>query len=155
LFNFKLNLIISGNQSDLYEMLDSYGLRDNSLINFNVKHDEVGGIMSKSDVLVIPRPSLKMTEYAFPSKLTEYLATGIATIVTDVGPVEELLSGKDCCLIVKHLRIRESLRDALIKVNSIGSDSRLNLGFRGRKFVNDNLTWDVLGRKINDNLSKL
>jgi len=155
IFDFKLNLIISGNQEDFYKMLDFYGLRDDSLINFNVKHDLVGGIMSKSDVLVIPRPSLKMTEYAFPSKLTEYLATGIVTIVTNVGPVDELFVDNDHCLVVDHLNIRESLRDALIKANSIGEKRRMEIGQRGRDFVGDNLTWDVLGKKINDSFSKL
>jgi len=153
--DFKLNLIISGNEDDFYKLLNTYDLRDVSLVNFNVKHSLVGKIISQSNILVIPRPSLKMTEYAFPSKLTEYLSTGIVTVVTNVGPVEELLRGRDCCFIIDHKDIRKELENIIIKLNSLGTEGRKRIGANGRYFVRNNLTWDVLGKKINESFFKL
>lgn len=155
IFDFKLNLIISGREEDFYKVIDQYNLRDKAEVQFNVSHDLVGPIMARSDVLIITRPSLKMTEYAFPSKLTEYLATGITTIVTKVGPVAELFSDESHCLIINHETAKADLKEALIKLQQLNSDDRKAIGLRGREFVSQNLTWDILGKKINQAFDQL
>lgn len=154
-FKFRLNLVISGDQKELIQKLKNYGLYDDADLAFDVKHDNVAKIINKSDVLVIPRPSIKVTEYAYPSKLTEYLATGIPLIITNVGPVDEILQDGINSIILDKTNIAEGLKVALIRFYKMNEDQRMTIGRAGIDLVKSELTWDILGRKINKILENI
>lgn len=159
IFPFRLNMVISGSDKDFDQIKKT--LADNDLLSltslhFNVDHDKVDEIINQSDVLVLPRPAgIKMTEYAYPSKLPEYLATGLVTITTDVGPVSELFKNAQSCLVISTDNIEQNLVNALRQVFAMSLDKRQEIGRKGREFVQNNLTWDILGKKINQSLAKL
>lgn len=155
LFDFRLNLVVSSGTLEIKDILKNYGLLDKADLNFKIDHDKVNEIIAKSSVLVVPRPSLKMTEYAYPSKLPNDLLTGIATITTKVGPVKDLFAPADCCIVIEADNIAKNLEQALIKVYSMSKEARQALGERAIDFVKNNLTWDILGQDINKYLEEV
>jgi len=156
LFPLKLNLVVSGKESKIKKIIHKYNLGNEVNLNCNIRHNNVNYIINNSDVLVIPRPgNIKITEYAYPSKLPEYLATGIVTIITDVGPVKELLNNSNSCIIINTNNIIEDLEKSLEKVYNMDYKSRKIIGKSAIKFVNNSLTWNILGKKINKHLREL
>lgn len=148
-FKFRLNLIISGNRDELIFKLKQCKLYDDTDLIFDVRHSDVASTINKSDVLVIPRPSIKVTEYAYPSKLTEYLATGIPLIITNVGPVDEILQDGISSIIADKEDIAGGLERALVRFYNMNENQRTAIGRAGIDLVKSELTWDILGRKIN------
>lgn len=155
LFDFRLNFILSSGTTHIEGMLKERGLLENADLHFKVPHDQVGQIITQSSVLVVPRPSLKMTEYAYPSKLPSDLLTGIPTITTNVGPIEQLFKPADCCVVIETDDIAKNLEQALVKVQAMSSHDRQVLGDRAVAFVQTTLSWDILGKDINKYLTNL
>lgn len=152
LFLFRLNLILSNGENEIKERLDKLNLLDITEINFKISHSEVPNKIARSSVLVVARPSLLMTEYAYPSKLPEYLATGIPVITTDVGPIPFLFKGENCIIIIPSQNIKIELINKLVELQSMSEQERLGIGQRGRDFVEKKLTWNKLGQIINESL---
>lgn len=156
LFPFRLNLIISGDEKEVRNIISQYGLDENINLSCNIDHHKVDNIINNSDVLVLVRPGgIKMTEYAYPAKLPEYLATGIVNIITNVGPVEELLKNTGTCIIIGTDNIISDLETNLWNVFKMSHHDRQIIGQTARNFVSHNLTWDILGEKINKYLGEL
>jgi glycosyltransferase involved in cell wall biosynthesis len=153
---FRLRLVLSGDQKKAEAMIDQAGLLSIADMYYNVPHTEVNAILAHSDVLVIARPRVKMTQYAYPSKLPEYLATGIPTILTAVGPVSELFTASDTFVkIIPAESIGQNLYQALCDIADLSSGERYEMGQRAREFVSQNLTWEHQGVLINNYLTKL
>jgi glycosyltransferase involved in cell wall biosynthesis len=149
LFDFRLNFVLSSGTTHIEDMLREHGLLEKADLHFKVPHEQVNKIITKSSVLVVPRPSLKMTEYAYPSKLPSDLLTGIPTITTNVGPIEQLFKPADCCIVIETDNIAKNLEQALIRVHSMSKKDRHDLGQRAIDFVQNTLSWDILGQDIN------
>lgn len=154
-FDFRLMLILSNDREIIEKRLQELDLLSITDIYFRVPHVEVNSKIAQADVLIIPRPSIPVTEYAYPSKLPEYLLTQVPVIITDVGPVRELLSGRNVSVIIPSSDIARNLADELIKLKGMSSEERKLLGQRARAFVEAELTWDILGLKINAVIEKL
>ena len=58
-------------------------------IKGRVAATEVPAILKKAYLLVSSQPNTKRAEGGFPTKLGEYMATGIPTILTDVGEISQ------------------------------------------------------------------
>lgn len=156
IFPFRLNLVLSGEkETEVKEKLISHDLIDEANLNLDVAHSLVNDIINKSDVLVIPRPSISVTEYAFPSKLPEYLATGIPIIISAVGPVNYMFQDNSCCIIVKTDDVENNLKQALTDFSHLSLAERKNIGLNAFQYANNNLTWEVIGKKINKDLTNL
>jgi len=154
--NFRLNLVLSGDKEKVERLIDAKGLRSMTDMYYNVPHDQVNTLLARSDVLVIARPSVKMTEYAYPSKLPEYLATAIPTILTVVGPVSELFKSTD--LFVKLIPVEDitmHLKESIKQIAKLSTEERRVMGLAARHFIETNLTWEHQGRLINQYLSQL
>ena len=88
-------------------------------------------------------------EYFFPSKLLEYLATGVPVISTCPGHVAEEFG---------HLAylLREETPEALTRairgVAALDPGDRAELGRRARKYMAAHKTWDAQVRRILDYL---
>ena len=154
-FDFKLNLVLSGEIDYVFKKLKKINIFEDSIINCNVSHEEVYDIILVSDVLIIPRPKIKMTEYAFPSKFPEYLLTGVPVIVTDVGPIKNVVRGQKICFIVDTDDIVKNIEKALLKFKGLSVDERERMGKRAREFVENNLTWNKMGDIVNKNINNL
>lgn len=145
-----LNLIVTRDNGETESLLAKHSLKESATIYYDVSHSRAEELIRDSDVLAISRPSLQLTEYAFPSKLPEYLASGIPTIVTDVGPINELkkeLEGR--CMIISSEHITDSLTVAFEKVYCMSVDERVAMGIAAREYALARFSWDTLGTIIN------
>ncbi len=155
LFPFRLNLIMSSGQGEIEEKLKSLGLFDLASLTYKVSHKEVPRLIARSSVLVIARPSVDMTEYAYPSKLPEYLATGIPVVATRVGPIEALFRDQDFLIVIDPANPVTELVQALLKLNRLSVAERARMGARAIQFVRDYLTWEHIGRVANQALGSI
>ena len=63
-------------------------------------HDEAVAIMKSADCLVLARPDSLQARAGFPTKLGEYLATGVPVVVTKTGEIPRYLeNGKSAYLV--------------------------------------------------------
>lgn len=142
-----LSMVVSSDKEAVAELAKRHGLSDLISIDEKVPHDKLLSTISNADVIVIPRPSLKITEYAYPSKLPECLATGVPVILTDVGPVEELFKDEKVCIIVRPGDIDDMAR-GIEEVMSMSREERMKLGKRGREYVKKHLDWNIIGKAM-------
>lgn len=73
------------NQKYLSSVIKSLSLEDKVLMKGFVRSDEVPTILIRSYILVSSQPNTTRAAGGFPTKLGEYLATGIPSLFTDVG----------------------------------------------------------------------
>lgn len=145
--SFILRLILSSDADKVSEMLEKRGLFDHSVIHNGINHTEVYTLLRTTDTLVIPRPSLVLTEYAYPSKLPECMATGVPIVTTDVGPVKEFLVNGINCIIVPPDDV-EALAEGIQQIYALSPDSRRSVGTKAREYAEQHLQWESLGVTI-------
>lgn len=101
LFNKKLNNIyklrIIGKIADekLYKEILTFCEMESFLsdVEFTgeIDREDIPNLLMESKLLVLCRPKNKQTEGGFPTKLGEYLATGIPFVVTNVGEITNFI----------------------------------------------------------------
>jgi glycosyltransferase involved in cell wall biosynthesis len=93
--DYKLNLIGEAFKKEerlqLEKLIDDLELKEKVIFLGRIKNDEIPGQISKSSILVLPRPDSIQARNGFPTKLGEYLATGIPVIATSVGEIPHYL----------------------------------------------------------------
>ena len=99
-----------------------------------------------ADVAINPRPT--DNEYAqnsFPSKLIEYLATGVPTLTTSLASIPEEIN--DCFYYAKG-DDAESLSLALLKVYETSQEERLQIGTRAQERVAKLYGEEAFGKQV-------
>ena len=74
--------------------------------------DEIPAFLQRATALVIPHPAAVFSEAAFPTKLGEYLATGVPVVATRVGEIERYVTHGHTAFLADPDRW-ESLAEAL------------------------------------------
>jgi glycosyltransferase involved in cell wall biosynthesis len=146
-FPFSINLILSETNEHVQSKIADLDLKEETTLIVNVPQKEAFAEILKSSVLVIPRPKIKVTDYAFPSKLPEFLYTGHPTILTNVGPVSEFEGIERFAEVIPSVNIHENLTSSLVKMKTLGKEARERMGKHARMFVSNELTWQKIGLK--------
>jgi len=68
-------------------MAEDHGIRDYVHFEGQIDRDSLPSLLASSRLLLLCRPKNKQAEGGFPTKLGEYLATGVPVVVTDVGEI--------------------------------------------------------------------
>ena len=111
------------------------------------KYEEIPSLLKLIDILVIPRPLLPITEYAFPSKLTEYMAMAKPVIITDVGDAGEIIRNKNNGILISAKNIEKDLPEQILFLAK-NIKLRKELGENAREYVKNNLTWEKLADEL-------
>lgn len=86
--HFLLNLYGNGNKASLKE-IEKFALlndlHDNIKLHGSIPHNKIPEILHEHHLLVMTRRTNLQSEYGFSTKMAEYLASGTATMVTDVS----------------------------------------------------------------------
>jgi glycosyltransferase involved in cell wall biosynthesis len=86
--NINLLLIGSVGEQDIKNLKRQIqGYDAKIILTGHVEHEKIPQLLSNAKILVLARPNNKQAEGGFPSKLGEYLATGVPVIVTRVGEI--------------------------------------------------------------------
>lgn len=100
----------------------------------------------RSDLLVNMRLTKELsTRYFFPSKLMEYLVSGVPVLTTSTGHVEEEYG--PYCIVLRD-ESPAGLADAIRRVASMTSEARAALAAKARTFMLTHKTWSVQGQRI-------
>jgi glycosyltransferase involved in cell wall biosynthesis len=111
-------------------------------------HAGVLELYNEADVLLNVRLTKAIrTPYVFPSKLLEYLATGVPVISTDVGRMRERFGN-----VVMFLadETPESLTAAIGELRERPASARWESASKAREIVRQEFTWSVQGRRVAD-----
>lgn len=148
----RLHLILSGDDTEVREHLKKQGLLDSATLRHNLPQEEAHREILHSSVLVVPRPNVVAAEYGFPSKLPEYLATGLPVILTDVGPVEELRPEIDrYCIVVGTTDIARDVAGALKRVAHMDVNEKKQRGDAARAYA-QKFSWSTIAGVVSNEL---
>ena len=109
--------------------------------------EEVNKLYSNADLLL----NIRMTEkkykskYFFPSKLIEYLVTGIPTITTEFDGLED--DYKSICFVLKDENPR-SLAELISQIKNMDISERKKIGDAARSFIKTNKTWHHQAERV-------
>ena len=110
--------------------------------------DGVLALYDKADVLINMRPTKTLnTKYFFPSKLMEYLASGVPVITTCTGYVEQDYA--DFVFLLKD-ETPQGLASMIEYVASLEQNIRTDKGTEARNYVCSHKTWHVQGQRVVD-----
>jgi glycosyltransferase involved in cell wall biosynthesis len=108
--------------------------------------DRVLDAYTSSDLLINMRITKRLsTRYFFPSKLLEYLASGVPVLTTCTGHVEEEL-GRYCVLLRDESPA--ALAAAIEQIAAMPPEARTAMGARARAFMAADKVWPTQGRRI-------
>jgi glycosyltransferase involved in cell wall biosynthesis len=100
-----------------------------------VSRVEIPELLCKAKLLVLPRPQNMQAEYGFPTKLGEYLATGVPVVTTKVGEIPFYLNDGESAFLAEPgstdslmFKMKEALLDYAhaIEVGKKGKTVALN-----------------------------
>ena len=110
-----------------------------------VSRADVARHVRLADVLVQPGRADDFNEYRFPSKLTEYLASGRPVVLPAANIGRFLRDGEECIL----LRRGDALEIAEVVERLLSDDElRSRLGRGARAFAERNFSWEASAEKL-------
>jgi len=76
----------------LKDLINKYSLNDRIFFKGRINYNEVPLVLKKAYILVSSQPDTLRAAGGFPTKLGEYMATGIPILTTDVGEISNYVS---------------------------------------------------------------
>lgn len=88
----KYRLVLMGNNINVKKMKSinqsiNTNIKDKLIFTGYVDRNEISRYLQNASLLCLSRPNNKQAKYGFPTKLGEYLMTGIPVVVTNVGEI--------------------------------------------------------------------
>lgn len=123
--NYRLRLIGGSTkevETSLHNLADHLNIE--SYIDYigRIQHKQIPEYLCSSSILALSRPNNKQAEGGFPSKVAEYLSTGIPVVLTNVGELHTILKDGYNCYMSKPDSAElfaEKLIQAVMDKNSI------------------------------------
>jgi glycosyltransferase involved in cell wall biosynthesis len=88
-------------KKEFYELIKNLDLQERVIMKGSVENSKLPVLLKSFTFLVSPRPDTEVAHYAFPTKLGDYLASGIPTVVTSAGEVPNYLQDGVSSFIAK------------------------------------------------------
>ena len=120
-----IDLHLYGNESTpeesqvLRSLIAENSAQNRVFLKGRVDYEQVPAILAGATLLVTAQPNTKRAEGGFPTKMGEYMMTGVPMIVTDVGEISQYVTHKKDCYMVppeSPHEYAETLRYALTHV---------------------------------------
>lgn len=118
-----LNLFLIGGstreaETQLHEKVAKLGLSSKVIFIGKIPHDKMPEYLRNARLLALARPANKQAEGGIPSKVGEYLSTGVPVVLTNVGELYKFLTNGVNCYMAEPdsidsfaLKLREALVD--------------------------------------------
>jgi glycosyltransferase involved in cell wall biosynthesis len=159
----RIKLVICGEgplQSRLSLLMEQLGLQDHVRILGRRPYEEMPHIVAASDICINPYLPTVASNFAFPSKIAEYMASGKPVVASDLPGTRSLLDERSGVILIHPSRFSSTIRDLLLdhdRIMELGRIAReycevsFSLESITRKF--ENVLNDVLDRKRNADLA--
>jgi len=119
----------------------------NALYEGWVERDRVREYYSQCDILVLPRPSHKVTEIAAPTKFAEYAAMGKPILASQVGDAGKLIREYNCGIVVEDNSL-ESIAEGISSFIQLPQKELDSMGENARKLAEEEFSWKKIGPKL-------
>jgi len=153
----KYQLLLAGFQhSDIdsqKELIRLYKLESRVKYLGIITKEDVPDFLSNANLLVLPRPDSRQAQGGFPTKLGEYLATGIPVCATTVGEIPDYLTDGESVYFAEPGSV-DSFADAMRRALSNPSEAK-RIGANGRKVAETHFNKDIQAQKLYAFLSNL
>jgi glycosyltransferase involved in cell wall biosynthesis len=103
-------------------------------------------LLLNAESLLLPRPNSLQAEYGFPTKLGEYLATGVPVCATNVGEIPYYLTDNISVFFAEPGSV-ESFASSINRV-LVDKNNAQKVGENGRQIANKNFNKDVQGEAL-------
>jgi glycosyltransferase involved in cell wall biosynthesis len=114
---------------------------------------EVLELYKSADCLICMRLTKRVdSRYFFPSKLFEYLASGVPVITTRTGHVE---SEYQNIAVLLYEETAEALAHKMDEVAQLPLETRRTLGKAAAQYMRENATWDKVGENVAEYIVRL
>ncbi len=149
---YKLQLIGSNNDLNVIKnvitLINQLKLENRVILSGYMHPDKIPEALMKSSVLVLCRPNNKQAEGGFPTKLGEYLASGVPVVVTSVGEIPLYLKHKETAFLCEPDDI-ESFYNTLNYV-ILNYEEAIEVGLRGRELAYNIFSYKIQGKILSD-----
>jgi glycosyltransferase involved in cell wall biosynthesis len=157
--NYKdIDLFLYGNpdvatKSTLLNLISSLNLETRVYLKGRASNDSVPSILSSAYILVSSQPDTLRAKGGFPTKLGEYLASGIPSLLTDVGENAKYVKDGEHVFFAKP---QDPIKYAdKLKMIIENYQDALRIGQNGKKFILDNYSHINQGRSLSVFLKSL
>jgi PEP-CTERM/exosortase A-associated glycosyltransferase len=126
----------------LKKMAQDSGIADKVLFPGRIAHAEIAEYYRLYDFMVLPRIDTRETRLVTPLKPLEIMGMGKSLLASDIGGHREIVIEGVNGLLFES----ENVQDLIAKCRALieNKEMRLDLGARGRKWVEENRDWSVL-----------
>jgi len=108
--------------------------------------DVIPSILQNADLLVLPRPDSKQARGGFPTKLGEYLATGVPVCATAIGEIPNYLKDGESVFFAEPGSV-ESFENAMRKALN-DYERAINIGRNGMAIAKKVFNKDITSIKL-------
>ncbi|MFZ4796713.1 MAG: glycosyltransferase family 4 protein [Bacteroidia bacterium] len=153
--NLKLYLIGSWNYDTPahLELIKNLNLQDRVKWLGEFSRDKIPAIVKNASLLVLPRPDSKQAQGGFPTKLGEYLASGVPVCATTVGEIPNYLTNNESVFFAEPGSV-DSFANAMDRALS-NPELAQKVGFAGRNIAEVHFNKDIQAKKLFDFLQTL
>jgi len=143
----------SGTKKYLVDLVDKLKLSKRVFIKGKVNSDEVAHILKGAHILASSQPKTLRASGGFPTKLGEYLASGIPALLTDVGENSKYVKDNEHIFFCKPDDPVEYAK----KIEYIIENYELarKVAENGRKFIQENYSHTKKGKELLEFILKL
>lgn len=148
-----LRLVGSGDvESKLHRLVDELGVEDRVEFTGLVPRDEVPEILRTATIGVAPLEETETLSYAMPTKVYEYMACGLPTVVTGCGEIRRFVTETD--IGVHADGDPEALADRFDELLT-DSQRRDELAVRSREHVVEHYDRKAIAHRLSEELHTL
>lgn len=123
----------------LADKVQQLELQDNVAFEGWIDNKQVPDYIAGSDICLVPHHKCSHWDNTIPNKLFDYMAAGKPVLVSNVAPMQRIVSDVQCGLVFQSGSAR-SLAEQVICLAD--SDLRRELGFYGLEAVKTQYNWD-------------
>lgn len=119
----------------------------NITINDAVPKNQVGEILSSSDVLYVGLKDSPLYKYGMSmNKVYDYMGSGRPIIFSSNSENNPIADGN--CGLTTHPDNKDELYDAIVKLHAMSQDERNKLGLNGYEYAKNNFSINILVDKL-------
>ena len=129
------------------------GILNDVIFKGSIHFSEIPKNLCEADVLVLERPEGIFSKAGFPTKLGEYLATGIPVVITKTGDIPKYLNDNESAFIVDPGNIKE-FANKIMYIYKNPEESR-NIAIKGKEVAKNNFDYVKQCAKLSDFINKI
>lgn len=153
--NINAFLVIIGTGSAervLGDKVQALCIEDNVTFEGWIDNKLIPEYIASSDICLVPHHKCSHWDNTIPNKLFDYMAAGKPVVVSDVVPMERIVSDKKCGLVFRSGNA-ESLAEQLADLSD--QNLREEMGENGVRAVKEDYNWDKDSTAMRNSLKKV